>query len=82
MSKSIYTKRYRRFLALLREARIASNTTQNQLAEMIGVSQSVISKMESGERRLDVVEVYDICHALGVNTQQFFTNLVKEIEKQ
>jgi DNA-binding XRE family transcriptional regulator len=82
MPKSIYSKRYLRFLELLKQARLDSNTTQTQLAGLIGVTQSVISKMESGERRLDVVEVIDICSALGLSKREFFEAAIKAIDRQ
>jgi len=81
MPKSIYSKRYHRFLELLRQARLDSNTTQSQLAELIGVTQSVVSKMESGERRLDVVEVIDICNALKLSKLEFFDAAIKAIDR-
>ena len=50
----------------LRAAREGRGLTQAELARRLGKSQSVISKTESGQRRLDYIEVVDICDALGV----------------
>jgi transcriptional regulator with XRE-family HTH domain len=41
--------------------------TQASLAESLGVPQSYVSKLESGERRIDFVETLEICEALGVS---------------
>lgn len=48
---------YRRFLARLKLARAAAGLTQVQVAKRLGRPQSFISKSESGERRLDPVEL-------------------------
>lgn len=49
--------KYRRFLRRLRAAREDAGLTQVQVAGRLHVHQSVISKCESGERRVDVVEL-------------------------
>ena len=48
---------YRRLLERLREARIASGLTQVEVAHRLGKPQSYVSKCESGERRMDVLEL-------------------------
>jgi transcriptional regulator with XRE-family HTH domain len=44
-------------LSRLREAREAAKLTQTQVAEKLGKPQSYVSKVESGERRIDPVEL-------------------------
>lgn len=51
---------------LLREMRHSAKFTQMQLAEKIRADQSFVSRYERGERRLDLVELADICDACGV----------------
>lgn len=51
--------------ALLLDARKRSGLTQRQLAEILRRPQSFVSKYESGERRLDVLELLEICRAVG-----------------
>lgn len=53
---SVYSDEYQRVIAALKQARKAQGITQMQLAEALGRPQSFIAKIESGERRLDVVE--------------------------
>jgi transcriptional regulator with XRE-family HTH domain len=60
-------KRRKLFLPLLRGARKGAGLTQPQLAAILGVPQSFVSKYESGERRLDLAELSIICDALGVS---------------
>jgi len=50
---------YRKFLARLRAARLRAGLTQVQVAARLRVPQSFVSKCESGERRVDVVELAD-----------------------
>ncbi len=56
---------YARLALLLRELRTANNMTQVDLAEKLKKPQSYVSKYEANERRLDLVEVREICVALG-----------------
>jgi transcriptional regulator with XRE-family HTH domain len=48
---------YRRFLSRLRAAREGVGLTQVEVARRLRVPQSYVSKCESGERRVDVVEL-------------------------
>lgn len=75
MDKSIYTEEYAALLALLREARAAAGLTQVQLAARLGQSQSFISKVEKGDRRLDLIQLRTICRALGITLPGFVVQL-------
>ncbi len=57
MSKSIYDKDYREIIKRLKQARLEAGFAQQKVAEKLGKPQSYISKIESGERRLDVAEM-------------------------
>jgi transcriptional regulator with XRE-family HTH domain len=65
VEKSIYSSEYQQLCALLRQLRLEAGLTQVQVAERLGVPQSFVSKYESGERRLDVIEVRHIADAIG-----------------
>ena len=67
MDKSTQSKEYHLLLELLREARTEAGVTQVELAERLGTTQSFISKVERGELRLDVLQMRDICHVLGIS---------------
>jgi transcriptional regulator with XRE-family HTH domain len=77
MEKSIYSNDYALFLHHLRETRNKAGLTQEQLADILGQTQSFISKVERGERRLDVVELRAFCAALGVSFPSFTAQLDK-----
>jgi transcriptional regulator with XRE-family HTH domain len=65
MSKSVFTDTYSNFTALLVAARLEAGLTQTELAGKLGRPQSFVSKIEKGERRVDVVEFCAIARALG-----------------
>ncbi|WP_295218002.1 helix-turn-helix domain-containing protein [uncultured Brevundimonas sp.] len=67
MTKSVFSDRYNRLLAAMAEARREAGVTQAQLAAILGKPQSYVSKIERGERRIDVVEFLELLEALGVH---------------
>lgn len=73
MQKSLYNRHYQVMLAMLRDARAAANLTQVELAARLAVSQSDVSKIEQGARRLDVIELRQWLHAIGVQLPQFIS---------
>jgi transcriptional regulator with XRE-family HTH domain len=60
-----------RLASLLRQIRLDANLTQLQLAEKIGQTQSYVSKYESGEQRLDLIELEAVCKAIGITLTVF-----------
>lgn len=62
---SAHTARYREFLKRLRAARVAAGLTQVEVARRLAKPQSYVSKCESGERRVDVVELADLAQLYG-----------------
>ena len=52
-----YVRRYRAFLQRLKQARQDTGLTQMQVARVLNRPQSFVSKFESGERRVDFVEL-------------------------
>jgi transcriptional regulator with XRE-family HTH domain len=46
---------------------VGSWLTQTALADRLGRRQAYISRIERGERRIDVVEFLDLAHAIGLN---------------
>ncbi|EAA2976609.1 XRE family transcriptional regulator [Salmonella enterica subsp. enterica serovar Tilene] len=64
---SIYSNDYQLVIKALRDAQIACGITQQEVASAFGRPQSFIAKVESGERRLDVVEFVCFCRAVNVD---------------
>ena len=77
--KTIYRKEYVSILLFLKSARIKKNLSQEELASLLGKDQTYVSKYESGIRRLDVVEVFDICKALDINMKDIISIMENEI---
>jgi len=67
-----------RYLQLLRQSRIEAGVRQVDLAKCLKRPQSFISKYESGERRLDVLELRQVCDALGISLSDFIKRLEEE----
>lgn len=63
---------------LLREQRESVGLTQAELAARLNAQQSFVSKYEAGERRLDLVELREICSAMGIA----FTSAIAELERR
>jgi len=57
MNKSAYQKDYKEIINRLKQARLDIGFSQQIAAEKLSKPQSYISKIESGERRLDVAEL-------------------------
>jgi len=57
VKNSIYSKEYQAFLKKLKQARKEAGFTQIKVAKLLKQPQSYVSKCESGERRVDVVEL-------------------------
>jgi transcriptional regulator with XRE-family HTH domain len=71
MSKSTFTTEYRLFTQMLRQARENAGVTQTVLAKRLRQTQSYVSKVERGERRLDVVQLRWWCAAIGTTATTF-----------
>ena len=65
MPKSVFTREHKAFVRRMVDERKKAELTQVELARAIGRSQSLVSKYETGERRLDQVETVAILLALG-----------------
>jgi len=72
MNKSVYTKDYKEIIERLKQARIDSGLSQQEVADKLNKPQSYISKIESGERRLDVVEMKKFAEVYKKPSSYFF----------
>lgn len=70
------------FLDLLRETRLSAEVSQVDLATRLGWTQTDISKVERGVRRLDVLELRSWMLGLGVPVVKFVGELDRRLEAQ
>jgi transcriptional regulator with XRE-family HTH domain len=70
VDKAIYSAGQQRLTELLRTLREEAGLRQVDLAAALDVSQSFVSKYESGERRLDLLELQQICGVLGLTLRE------------
>jgi transcriptional regulator with XRE-family HTH domain len=71
MQKSVFSHRQEVLASLLRKVRRELGLRQVDVARLLGEPQSFVSKFESGERRLDLPELEQICKAMGVALSDF-----------
>lgn len=75
--KTIFDASYRALIEALALERKRLSISQDELAQLIGVKQPDISKIEKFERRLDVLEFSLILKALRVSENQRLQNISK-----
>jgi transcriptional regulator with XRE-family HTH domain len=73
---------YQVLLERLRAARREANVTQVELGAKLRTDQSYVSKYESGERRLDIVELREICAALGIDFSVFIQSFESQLRER
>ena len=72
---TVHSPRYRQFLKKLRAARLEAVLTQQEVARALRRPQSFVAKCESGERRVDVVELERIAKLYGKRLEDFLQQL-------
>ncbi|WP_422416983.1 helix-turn-helix domain-containing protein [Pseudomonas sp. GZD-222] len=81
MPKAIYRPEHDMFLAILKARRIDSGMTQADCSQALGRPQSFMSDVERGVRRLDIIQIHDLCKILGCKLidviQEFESSLNK-----
>ncbi|MEL4177971.1 helix-turn-helix domain-containing protein [Roseateles sp. PN1] len=80
MLKSIHSRQNNLFLQLLRERRKGKRLRQTDLADRLGRGQAVVSRVERGARRLDVVELWAWLAALECDFLAFATELDQRLK--
>jgi len=76
LPSSIFTQRHQEFIGFIASVRKAAGITQVELAEWLGKPQSFVSKVERGERRLDVIEFCQVAEALGHNPAKLLQKFI------
>jgi len=83
LRKSTFTTEYDAFCHLLRQVRDEAGISQNKLAQRLNTPQAWLSKCEHGQRRVDVLELMQICEGIGIAPEEFMRRLgdvLKELQ--
>ncbi|WP_428306228.1 helix-turn-helix domain-containing protein [Lacipirellula sp.] len=78
MDKQIHSREHKILVSLLRELRMNAGFRQIDMAKKLKRHQSFVSKLELGERRIDVLELREICKAFGTP----FLEVVAELDRR
>jgi ribosome-binding protein aMBF1 (putative translation factor) len=82
VKKNIRLIQQKRLLVLLRGVRVDAGLTQSELASRLATDQTFVSKYESGERRLDILELREVCQVIGTDFVAFIRRLDKELKSE
>ena len=74
--KTLRSRRHRALCAALVQARKTAGLSQQELASRLKTSQTVIARIETGERRVDVVEFIDLARALRTDPRRVLDELM------
>jgi transcriptional regulator with XRE-family HTH domain len=79
MAKSAFTDAHRILVEVLTEARKSRGLTQVELAVRLKKDQTLISNIERGHRRIDVLEFYAVARALGADPVELYGEVVRRL---
>jgi transcriptional regulator with XRE-family HTH domain len=77
LRKSLGSARHKALVDLLIRKREAAGMTQADLAARLGEYQSFVARLESGQRRVDVVEFLELADAIGFDPAKSISGLKK-----
>jgi len=79
--ESIHSKPYLAVRSFLKEKKLESELTNRQLGVLLETSYSLVAKVESGDRRLDVVEACKYCKAIGVDPHDLIKVIMDSLDE-
>jgi len=71
MSKSIYSKDHKYVVERIKKARLEAGLDQQEVAKLLGRSQPHVSKIEAGQRRIDIVQLKEFAKIYKKNLDFF-----------
>lgn len=77
MPTSMFTDAYKVLVDALVRARKEAGVTQTELGRRLGKGQKYVSVIETGVRRVDLIEFHVIAMAMGYNPAQLYEEIIK-----
>jgi transcriptional regulator with XRE-family HTH domain len=81
VQKSVHQDEQKLLQNLLRRLRKQAGLRQVDLAARLNGPQQIVSRFESGVRMLDLLELRQVCHALGLTLPEFATMFEDELQR-
>jgi DNA-binding XRE family transcriptional regulator len=82
MEKTLFRPEYRILLGLVRQARRDAQITQDDLATRIQAPRSTITKWETGQQRMDLLEFWSYCQGIGANPIELLQRFQNALETE
>lgn len=79
MPASVFGEGYRQLVLLLVNTRKAAKVSQAELGKRLGKGQKYISVIETGVRRVDLIEFVAFARALEIEPQQLLADLLASL---
>ncbi|MDX1947277.1 MAG: helix-turn-helix transcriptional regulator [Pirellulaceae bacterium] len=80
MEKTIASPAQAQLCRLLKQVRRGAGLNQVDLAQRLGEPQSFVSRYETGQQRLDLLELRQVCRALGLSLTEFVQRLERQLD--
>ena len=77
--KSIFNEKYRQLIDDIVKQRKKIKMPQRELAKKLGTSNCYVARIETRERRIDIIETIDMMHALNMSDEQIINEIKKLI---
>lgn len=82
MQKTLGSKGHRTLVDLIINKRKSAGLTQDDVADMLGEHQSFVARLESGQRRIDVIEYVTLAQVIGFDAAEALKQLITEAEEE
>jgi len=81
MKESINSPEYKLVLETILDMRMKAGMTQRDLAKALGREHSFVWRIETGRRRLDVIEFFWLCRTLKQDAAIIYRDIIKKIKR-
>ena len=81
MARSLHTAAHRELVSAVVAMRKRAGLTQRALAERLGREQNFVARLETGQRRVDLIEWAMLCRACGVEPARELAALLSRLER-